>query len=137
MLPVILIPQIDKLHSMMLFWLRPSRQIRAPIYSMKQSKLRRRRVFRFAVLYFVLFIVFMGLIIAPVFVGTLLPPGLSDQAKDLAGMRLYQPNNQEHDNTNGEEPTGIKAPEYTGKFKTTESSSPKATPTPDPDTEDP
>jgi len=137
MLPIILIPQIDKLHSMMLFWLRPSRQIRAPIYSMKQSKLRRRRVFRFAVLYFVLFVVFMGLIIAPVFVGTLLPPDVSKAANQI-GMNLYQPNNQPNDNTNGEEPTGIKNPSYSGKFKPTETgTSPKATPTPEPDTADP
>ncbi|KXJ90633.1 1,3-beta-glucan synthase component [Microdochium bolleyi] len=65
MLPVILLPKADMLHSTMLFWLRPSRQIRPPIYSMKQSKLRRRRVIRFAVLYFVLLVVFLGLLIAP------------------------------------------------------------------------
>ena len=102
---------------------------------MKQSKLRRRRVFRFAVLYFVLFIVFMGLIIAPVFVGTLIPPEVSDKA-NFQGIRLYQPNAQDNDDTNGEEPTGIDAPGYTGKWKTTESgASPKATATPSPDTE--
>ncbi|KAI9743305.1 MAG: 1,3-beta-D-glucan synthase [Claussenomyces sp. TS43310] len=66
MLPVILIPQVDKLHSIMLFWLRPSRQIRPPIYSMKQSKLRRRRVWRFAVVYFAILILFLVLIVGPI-----------------------------------------------------------------------
>jgi len=66
-LPVLCIPYIDKFHSVMLFWLRPSRQIRPPIYSLKQSKLRKRRVIRFAILYFVMLIVFLALIIGPVF----------------------------------------------------------------------
>lgn len=103
---------------------------------MKQSKLRRRRVFRFAVLYFVLFIVFMGLMIAPVFVGELLPKTISEKAGDIMGMNLYQPNNQDNDDTNFEEPTGIKAPNYSGKFKSTESV-PIATGAPKTDTTDP
>ncbi len=62
--PALCVPYIDKFHSVMLFWLRPryvllpaphstranlsdSRQIRPPIYSIKQSKLRRRRVIRY------------------------------------------------------------------------------------------
>ena len=103
---------------------------------MKQSKLRRRRVFRFAVLYFFLFIVFMGLMIAPVFVGDKLSPAL-EQAKEIVGLNLYQPNNQENDDTDGEEPTGIKGPSYTGKFTLSATSSPKATTAPDPDAADP
>ncbi|KAF5014975.1 hypothetical protein F66182_13852, partial [Fusarium sp. NRRL 66182] len=43
MLPSLCVPYIDRFHSVILFWLRPSRQIRPPIYSLKQSKLRRRR----------------------------------------------------------------------------------------------
>lgn len=43
-----------------------SRQIRPPIYSLKQSKLRKRRVVRFAMLYFFLFIIFLCLIVGPV-----------------------------------------------------------------------
>jgi 1,3-beta-glucan synthase len=72
MLPVILIPYVDKFHSVMLFWLRPSRQIRPPIYSLKQTKLRRRRVVRYAILYFVLLIVFVAIIAGPVIVSRFL-----------------------------------------------------------------
>jgi 1,3-beta-glucan synthase len=43
----------------------PSRQIRPPIYSLKQTKLRKRRVVRYAILYFVLFVVFICLIAGP------------------------------------------------------------------------
>jgi len=68
MLPFILVPYIDKFHSVMLFWLRPSRQIRPPIYSLKQSKLRKRRVVRYAILYFSMFVLFLVLIVGPVIV---------------------------------------------------------------------
>jgi 1,3-beta-glucan synthase len=70
----------------MLFWLRPryvfpsltisparqtltdalySRQIRPPIYSLKQTKLRKRRVVRYAILYFVMLVVFIVLVVGP------------------------------------------------------------------------
>lgn len=69
MLPPLCIPFVDKGHSIILFWLRPSRQIRPPIYSLKQSRLRKRRVIRFAVLYFAMLILFIALIAAPCVVG--------------------------------------------------------------------
>ncbi|KAL5372230.1 hypothetical protein PMIN06_007399 [Paraphaeosphaeria minitans] len=72
MLPPLLVPMADKVHSVMLFWLRPSRQIRPPIYSLKQTKLRRRRVVRYAILYFVLLVVFIALMIGPVIAGKFL-----------------------------------------------------------------
>ncbi|KAI4245715.1 MAG: hypothetical protein L6R40_002243 [Gallowayella cf. fulva] len=71
MFPAICIPYIDKFHSVMLFWLRPSRQIRPPIYSIKQSKLRKRRVIRFATLYFVMLIIFVALLAGPLVVARL------------------------------------------------------------------
>lgn len=55
----------------MLFWLRPSRQIRPPIYSAKQSKLRKKRVIRFAVVYFLMLVIFVALIVGPVVVGNM------------------------------------------------------------------
>ncbi|KAL2829004.1 1,3-beta-glucan synthase component-domain-containing protein [Aspergillus cavernicola] len=65
MLPALCVPYIDKFHSVILFWLRPSRQIRPPIYSLKQSKLRKRRVIRFAILYFTMLVLFLILLVAP------------------------------------------------------------------------
>ncbi|KAL2751950.1 glycosyltransferase family 48 protein [Sodiomyces alcalophilus JCM 7366] len=124
MLPVILIPKIDMVHSMMLFWLRPSRQIRPPIYSMKQSKLRRKRVFRYATLYFLLFIVFVGLIAGPVIVGNqgLLPDDLGDTLT-IGNMYLMQPTGLDNDNTQGETETGTKAPDYSGVYTPTSEAS--------------
>jgi 1,3-beta-glucan synthase len=46
-----------------------SRQIRPPIYSLKQSKLRKRRVIRYAILYFVMLVVFIVLIVGPLVAG--------------------------------------------------------------------
>lgn len=47
-----------------------SKQIRPPIYSLKQSKLRKRRVVRFAILYFILLILFLALVVGPVVGGS-------------------------------------------------------------------
>ncbi|KAI5817513.1 1,3-beta-glucan synthase component GLS1 [Pyronema omphalodes] len=66
MFPLLIIPYVDTAHSVMLFWLRPSRQIRPPIYTAKQTKLRRKRVMRFSVLYFVLMVVFLALVVGPI-----------------------------------------------------------------------
>ena len=66
--PILIIPFADRFHSVMLFWLRPSKQIRPPIYSSKVSKLRKRRVIRFSILYFVLLVLFVALIVGPVVV---------------------------------------------------------------------
>ncbi|EGS22242.1 1,3-beta-glucan synthase component-like protein [Thermochaetoides thermophila DSM 1495] len=116
MLPIILIPQVDKLHSMMLFWLRPSRQIRPPIYSMKQTKLRRRRVIRYSILYFTLLIVFVALMVGPSVAGKHIP---LDSLDDLISKyKLMQPTGLNNDNTLGRKPTGTDAwPSYSGIWK--------------------
>jgi 1,3-beta-glucan synthase len=49
-----------------------SRQIRPPIYSLKQSRLRKRRVIRYAILYFALLVLFIVLIVAPIVAGKFL-----------------------------------------------------------------
>ncbi|KAI9788617.1 MAG: 1,3-beta-D-glucan synthase [Peltula sp. TS41687] len=97
MLPVILIPYIDKFHSVMLFWLRPSRQIRPPIYSLKQSKLRRRRVIRFAILYFTMLVIFVALIVGPIFA--------AKYVKNLPDIpqQLLQPTGKNNNDTTSEE----------------------------------
>ncbi|KAI9852541.1 MAG: 1,3-beta-D-glucan synthase [Thelocarpon superellum] len=92
MLPLILVPYADKLHSIMLFWLRPSRQIRPPIYSLKQSKLRKRRVIRFAILYFLMLVLFLALIVGPIVAGRFVP-------KISLPMKLAQPTGQNNNDT--------------------------------------
>ncbi|CAJ2508838.1 Uu.00g138640.m01.CDS01 [Anthostomella pinea] len=114
MAPVILVPKIDLLHSMMLFWLRPSRQIRPPIYSMKQSKLRRRRVVRFAILYFSLLVLFIALIVGPVVAGKQIPASLTSSISDSLPLPLFQPAHQDNDNTRGRNETGTGSAGYSG-----------------------
>ncbi|KAI9822337.1 MAG: 1,3-beta-D-glucan synthase [Pycnora praestabilis] len=89
----LLIPYVDKFHSVMLFWLRPSRQIRPPIYSLKQSKLRKRRVIRFAILYFVMLVIFLALIVGPIVAGKFLTtlPSIP--------LNLLQPTGQNNNDT--------------------------------------
>jgi len=98
MLPVIAIPQVDKIHSVMLFWLRPSRQIRPPIYSLKQSKLRKRRVWRFAILYFILLILFIVLFAGPIILNNV---GVAKTLMDglTIPMKLAQPTGQDNNDT--------------------------------------
>ncbi|KAK4942493.1 1,3-beta-D-glucan synthase [Elasticomyces elasticus] len=95
MLPALCVPYIDKFHSVMLFWLRPSRQIRPPIYSIKQSRLRKRRVIRYAILYFIMLILFVVLIIGPVIVRNY----ITDLPK--IPLQLIQPTGQNNNDTSG------------------------------------
>lgn len=89
---------------------------------MKQSKLRRRRVIRFAILYFVLAVVMIALVVGPHFASNVVPASLNKQLSDIAGFRLLQPNNQNHDNTNGTQQTGTGASNYSGAGRKTTSS---------------
>ena len=96
-----------------------SRQIRPPIYSMKQSKLRRRRVFRYAVLYFVMLVVFVGLVVGPTVAGGKIPPNSLQGIKSngLIGD-LFQPVNQNNDNTRDRTETGTGRAGYSGALLT-------------------
>ncbi|OJJ82858.1 uncharacterized protein ASPGLDRAFT_36969 [Aspergillus glaucus CBS 516.65] len=101
MLPALCVPFVDKFHSVCLFWLRPSRQIRPPIYSLKQSKLRKRRVIRFAILYFTMLILFLVLLVVPLVARKYKAAlGLdSDPLSSVAGGGLLQPLDVHNNNT--------------------------------------
>jgi 1,3-beta-glucan synthase len=110
MLPVIAIPHVDKAHSVMLFWLRPSRQIRPPIYSMKQSKLRKRRVFRYAALYFVMLVVALALLVGPIVAGSQITSAAKSLTDNPSGtMYLYQPVGLNNNDTRNRTETGTGA----------------------------
>jgi len=109
MLPIIAIPKVDKAHSVMLFWLRPSRQIRPPIYSTKQSKLRKRRVWRFAVLYFALLVLFLALLVGPIVLAKTLRDMTKELEKDATLGQFFQPFGQNNNDTQGYTETGTGA----------------------------
>lgn len=94
---------------------------------MKQSKLRRRRVIRYAVLYFSLFVVFVGLIAGPVIVGNqeLFPKALYKKLSSDEFMVIAQPTGFVKDDTKNETETGINGGEgtaTTGNARATASS---------------
>jgi 1,3-beta-glucan synthase len=92
---------------------------------MKQSKLRRRRVFRYAVLYFVMLVVFLGMIIGPIVAGKNIPTeSISGQ---LQGIKLFQPTGLNNDDTQGRNMTGTGRDGYTGALKTTVTDEPART----------
>ncbi len=123
MFPLLLIPRIDTLHSMLLFWLLPryttpfctlsceycltffftSRQIRPPIYSLKQSKLRKTRVARYAALYLCLLVVFVGMVAGPIaYSNAGEPASLLSKIPKIGDFVLLQPNHQNNNNTSGD-----------------------------------
>jgi len=63
--PPLLVPYVDRLHATMLFWLRPSKQIRAPLYSLKQRRQRRFIVIKFSIIYVLVMVTFVALIALP------------------------------------------------------------------------
>jgi len=63
--PPILVPYIDRAHSTFLFWLRPSKQIRAPLYSIRQKTQRRWIIIKYGVIFLSVIIVFVALIAIP------------------------------------------------------------------------
>ncbi|KAH9951333.1 1,3-beta-glucan synthase [Amylocystis lapponica] len=63
--PPTLIPFIDRAHSTMMFWLRPSKQIRAPLFSTKQKRQRRWIVVKYTLVYIVVVAGLAALIVLP------------------------------------------------------------------------
>ncbi|KAG9226878.1 hypothetical protein CCMSSC00406_0003449 [Pleurotus cornucopiae] len=63
--PPILVPYFDRLHATLLFWLRPSKQIRAPLFSIKQKRQRRWIVVRYGTVYVLAITIFVLLIVLP------------------------------------------------------------------------
>ena len=61
--PPILIPFANSLHSTMLFWLRPSKQIRPPLFSTKQKRQRRWIVIKYTVVYLIVVAALAALVV--------------------------------------------------------------------------
>ncbi|KAJ7701907.1 1,3-beta-glucan synthase [Mycena rosella] len=64
--PPVLIPYFDRFHATILFWLRPSKQIRAPLYSIKQRRQRRWIIIKYGILYILVVALIVCLIALPV-----------------------------------------------------------------------
>ncbi|KAH3679224.1 hypothetical protein WICPIJ_008693 [Wickerhamomyces pijperi] len=96
--PLIMFPFVDRVHSMMLFWLKPSRQIRPPIYSLKQASLRRRMVRKYLALYILILIIFIACIAGPAVGSKFVGDDISSKVPTSYGL-LVQPRGQNNDDT--------------------------------------
>lgn len=82
---------------------------------MKQSKLRRKRVFRYSILYFVMLFAFVGLIVGPVVAGNRIPKDeLTSVLKGGTFEGLFQPDAQDNNDTDPTKVTGTGRPNYDG-----------------------
>ncbi|KAJ7777936.1 1,3-beta-glucan synthase [Mycena maculata] len=64
--PPMMIPYFDRIHATCLFWLRPSQQIRAPLYFSKQKKQRRWIMIKYGIIYVTTILLFVALISLPI-----------------------------------------------------------------------
>ncbi|KAI0246237.1 1-3-beta-glucan synthase [Lactifluus subvellereus] len=64
--PALLVPYVDKLHSILLFWLRPSKQIHSPIFNVKVKKRRRAIIIKYLPIFTAVIAIFASLIVAPI-----------------------------------------------------------------------
>ena len=77
----------------------PSRQIRPPIYSLKQSKLRKRRVVRYAILYFLMFFLFLILMVGPAIAGKYVGSSVTSGLDNSGILYLLQPTDWNNNDT--------------------------------------
>jgi len=68
--PFTLIPYFDTIHATFLFWLRPSKQIRAPLYSMKVKKQRQWIVIKYGIVYLCISGTIIALVVIPAVLGS-------------------------------------------------------------------
>lgn len=105
MSPILFIPFIDKWHTTMLFWLKPSKQFRAPILSKKTRRRRNIIILKYSILFFSIMVLFVCLIMAPIFAEKYVP--------DVRGLvpshvaELIQPNHQNNNDTGDNAPRTV------------------------------
>ncbi|KAI8340562.1 1,3-beta-glucan synthase component-domain-containing protein [Chlamydoabsidia padenii] len=63
--PITCIPYIDRLHSLILFWLRPSHQIRPSVLSTKQRQRRNQIILWYGPLFILMLFLFVSLLVVP------------------------------------------------------------------------
>lgn len=104
--PFVFIPYIDRWHTMVLFWLRPSKQMKGKLLSKSQKRRRNKIVVKYIVLYFLILIFFLSLIIAPALTHKYIP-NFGDPFEGSIMTGLIQPNNQNKDDTGTNAPSTI------------------------------
>ncbi|ANZ74843.1 BA75_01628T0 [Komagataella pastoris] len=101
----LLVPFVDQWHSSILFWLKPTRKYRGRIYSLKQKARRRRSAIRYFLVFILILIVFVGLIVGPIVSAKFIPN--MQQFIPEQGLGLFQPTNQNNNDTGPNAPSTI------------------------------
>lgn len=77
---------------------------------MKQSKLRKRRVWRYAVLYFLMLVVFLALLVGPIVAGSQIQSATKSLTSNpTSTFNLIQPVGQNNNDTRNTDATGTGA----------------------------
>ncbi|ODV58493.1 1,3-beta-glucan synthase [Ascoidea rubescens DSM 1968] len=90
-IPILLIPYIDRWHSLMLFWLKPSRQIRPQVLSRKQKRKMSVVIYWYTIIFLLLLSLFVLIFLVPTFFKLF---DLDDIKNELPEniQQLFQPN---------------------------------------------
>ncbi|KAK6461978.1 1,3-beta-glucan synthase component-domain-containing protein [Scheffersomyces coipomensis] len=109
LLPFVYIPYIDRWHSRMLFWLKKSNKFQKKIISKRQKRKRSLKVLKYYILLHTLLLLFISIILAPIFVKDFIPN--IKENLPVQALELFQPNNQNNNDT------GESAPWYIPREK--------------------
>lgn len=93
----LLIPFIDRYHSLLIYWLKSKRLFQSPIMSKKQKKKRRLKIFKFLLVFISIILTLTSLISAP-FLAKIWLSNLREIVPEFA-KPLIQPNNQLNNDT--------------------------------------
>lgn len=63
--PFTLVPSIDRIHSLILFWLRPSNQIRPAVLTTKERIRRKQIAFTYGPIFILVLLFFIALVVLP------------------------------------------------------------------------
>lgn len=114
--PLLLTPFIDKWHTLMLFWSKPSKQFRNPIISKRLRSKQNFKIFKYLLLYFTLLVTFVALIGLPIMANKYFNIiNISDLVDVPYLDQLIQPNGQPNNDTGPNAPASVvqHVPQYT------------------------
>ncbi|EGV59997.1 1,3-beta-glucan synthase component Fks3 [Yamadazyma tenuis] len=108
--PLLFVPFIDKLHTIMLFWSEYNKNnFRSAIISKRLQRKRRRIVILHFILFTTMLVIFIGLATGPVFASRYIPELKEVSVFPVPDVfhKLVQPNHQNHNDTGPEAPPTV------------------------------
>lgn len=105
MVPILMIPYIDKWHSCMLFWLGPRHKFQSHIRSKREMRRRKRIITKYSILFFMLMAIFAAIVVIPIISSNKINEITKPWISHSIVPHLFQPNGQNNNDT------GINAPQ--------------------------